>query len=160
MAEDIAAEAGVSVSQLMQVAIRMSNHDISLNAPIGNSSEGNSAQIQDIIEDEQPDPAEICETNEKMKLGKQVLREVLSKFTEREQGIFVARHLIDSPMTLEDLGAKYGVSRERIRQIENKVLDRARREILRSAKSRGIAADKRTAELLDDILSPRYKARA
>src|SRR5260370_7075908 len=101
--------------------------DVSLNAPIrddGDSGEGADWVVEEVcdqetrlVEDEESD-------NRKKALG-----EALSVLNERERRIFEARRLADDPITLEDLAAEFGVSRERVRQIEVRAFEKVQRAV-------------------------------
>ncbi|HTH17741.1 MAG TPA: sigma factor-like helix-turn-helix DNA-binding protein, partial [Magnetospirillum sp.] len=77
-----------------------------------------------------PDESDNQETTyahrEEMRQGRGLIAAALKTLTDREREIFVERRLKDDPVTLEELGSRYGVSRERIRQIEVKAFDKVR----------------------------------
>ena len=103
---------------------RLSGRDGSLNVTIG-SDEDDKREWQDTIADESANHAEIyAETQEKEKRSR-LLHQALDVLNEREADILSNRKLSDEPMTLEELSVRYSVSRERIRQIEEKAFDRS-----------------------------------
>lgn len=112
---------------------RLSGRDGSLNVTIG-SDEDDTREWQDTIADESANHAEIyAETQEKEKRSR-LLREALDVLNEREADILSNRKLSDEPMTLEELSVRYSVSRERIRQIEEKAFDKVRGRVLELAR--------------------------
>jgi len=90
--------------------------DVSLNAPIGD--ERNSGEWQDSLVDEVTDQETWLAEREEADNRSQALGEALSVLNERERRIFEARRLADEPIILEELAAEFGISRERVRQIE------------------------------------------
>ena len=90
--------------------------DVSLNAPIGD--ERNSGEWQDSLVDEVTDQETRLAESEEVNNRRQALGEALSVLNERERRIFEARRLADEPIILEELAAEFGISRERVRQIE------------------------------------------
>src|SRR5262249_60477802 len=89
---------------------------VSLNAPI--RDDGDSGEWQDWLVDEESDQESRLAESEQLENRKKALGEALSVLNERERRIFEARRLADDPITLEDLAAEFGVSRERARRIE------------------------------------------
>ena len=83
-------------------------------------AEDGDTERQDLLIDDKPDPETVLGDNEDRKLGNMLLREALASLTERERHIIEERRLVDNPRTLEEIGAEYGISRERVRQIENR----------------------------------------
>ena len=112
---------------------RLSGRDGSLNVTIG-SDEDDSREWQDTIADESANHAEIfAETQEKEKRSR-LLHQALDVLNEREADILSNRKLSDEPMTLEELSVRYSVSRERIRQIEEKAFDKVKGRVLELAR--------------------------
>ena len=94
---------------------RLAGPDKSLNAPL---SEDNPTERQDVLVDEAPDQETVYGEREELTLRRRALRQAVETLNPRERRIIQARQLASSPMTLEDLGHEFGVSRERVRQIE------------------------------------------
>lgn len=112
---------------------RLSGRDGSLNVTIG-SDEDDKREWQDTIADESANHAEIyAETQEKEKRSR-LLHQALDVLNEREADILSNRKLSDEPLTLEELSVRYSVSRERIRQIEEKAFDKVKGRVLELAK--------------------------
>jgi len=101
---------------------RMGGGDQSLNATIG--SEGDAGEWQDWLEDENDNQEVTFAEAEEYSSRRQLLVEALADLNEREADIIRARRLSDDPSTLEDLSQQYGVSRERIRQIEARAFEK------------------------------------
>jgi RNA polymerase sigma-32 factor len=101
--------------------------DVSLNAPI--RDDGDSGEWQDWLVDEVSDQETRLVEDEESDNRKKALGEALSVLNERERRIFEARRLADDPITLEDLAVEFGVSRERVRQIEVRAFEKVQRAV-------------------------------
>ena len=130
VAEMIADELGIPMAEVTDMDGRMSHPDRSLNAPAAADSE---LTYEDALLDEGPDPEEIVIDTDEMARRKALLPQAMARLSERERDILTQRHLVDERPTLEALSHKYGVSRERIRQIENVALDKFKRAMLAPA---------------------------
>ena len=111
----IADKLNVSEKEVVSMNERLAG-DSSLNAPV-KSDEGTS-QWQDWLVDETPDQETMLGNSEEYKERMGLLNDAMEVLNEREKKIFKARRLREKPLTLEQLAQKFGVSRERIRQIE------------------------------------------
>jgi RNA polymerase sigma-32 factor len=118
----IARELNVGESDVVAMNRRMSGRDSSLNVMVGESS----TEIVDLLPDESDNQEVAFAKREEMSKGRKLIAAALDCLNEREREIFVERRLRDAPLTLEELGARYGVSRERIRQIEVKAFEKVR----------------------------------
>ena len=118
----IARELGVAESDVVSMNRRMGGRDASLNTPVGEGG----AEIQDLMPDQADNQEVSYARREELGKGRKLIARALDVLNEREREIFVERRLRDNPVTLEDLGARYGVSRERIRQIEVKAFEKVR----------------------------------
>ena len=96
--------------------------DISLNSPCGNDE--NCSEKQDIIPDKLPNQETVFAENEEFLHRKKLLINAMKTLTPREQEILKARRLQEEPATLEELGYKFSVSRERVRQIEVRAMEK------------------------------------
>jgi len=103
---------------------------VSLNAPI--REDGDSGEWQDWLVDDASDQEERLAESEESDNRRKALGEALSVLNERERRIFEARRLADDPITLEDLAAEFGVSRERVRQIEARAFQKVQNTVQRS----------------------------
>ena len=104
--------------------------DSSLNTQIRSDSEG---EWQDWLIDDSNNQEEVLADNEEKGQRLELLKEAMGKLTEREQRVFTARRLQDDPATLEDLSQEFGVSRERIRQIEVRAFEKVQKAVKNAA---------------------------
>ena len=121
----IASELKVSEDEVVSMNRRMSGADSSLNTKIVSSGEGD-AEWQDWLEDETADHAHTFENDEELQLRRALLIEAMSDLNDREKDIISWRQLSDEPKTLEELSKIFKISRERVRQVEVKALDKLR----------------------------------
>ncbi|MGE5518008.1 MAG: RNA polymerase sigma factor RpoH [Bacteroidota bacterium] len=118
----IAHELDVSENDVVSMNRRMAARDSSLNVPLGESG----TEAVTLLPDDADDQETAYGKREELRQGRSLIARALDVLTEREREIFVERRLKDDPVTLEELGSRYGVSRERIRQIEVKAFDKVR----------------------------------
>ena len=118
----IAKELDVAEGDVIAMNRRMAGRDTSLNTPVGEGG----TEIQDLMADEGDNQEIAYGKHEELVRGRSLIAKALEGLTEREREIFVERRLREDPVTLEELGTRYGVSRERIRQIEVKAFDKVR----------------------------------
>ena len=111
----IAKRLGVTEKDVVDMNRRLGG-DTSLNAPI--REDGDSGEWMDWLEDDSPSQERILVDNEQLDNRRKALTDALSVLNERERRIFEARRLAEDPITLEQLAEEFGVSRERVRQIE------------------------------------------
>ena len=123
----IAKRLGVTEQDVVDMNRRLGG-DVSLNAPIRN--DGDTGEWQDWLVDEREDQESILEQHEELDNRRQALSDALSVLNDRERRIFEARRLSDDPMTLEDLAAEFGVSRERVRQIEVRAFEKVQKAVI------------------------------
>ena len=133
----IANDLNVTEDEVISMNRRLSGGDASLNATISADGEG-AAQWQDWLEDEDADQASDYEVRDELEVRRELLAEAMSVLNEREQDILTQRRLQDAPITLEDLSGQYGVSRERIRQIEVRAFEKLQKKMQELAKGKGI----------------------
>src|SRR5881296_1421307 len=117
----IAKRLGVGEQDVIDMNRRLGG-DASLNAPI--RDDGDSGEWQDWLVDEVSDQEDRLVADQESDNRKKALGEALTVLNERERRIFEARRLADDPITLEDLAAEFGVSRERVRQIEVRAFEK------------------------------------
>jgi RNA polymerase sigma-32 factor len=122
----IAKRLGVTEQDVVDMNRRLGG-DVSLNAPI--REDGDSGEWQDWLVDEVSDQETRLVADEEADNRKKALGEALSVLNERERRIFEARRLADDPITLEDLATEFGVSRERVRQIEVRAFEKVQRAV-------------------------------
>ena len=133
----ISKKLGVPESDVISMNRRLGG-DASLNAPIRADQE--SGEWQDWLVDDTPDQEERLVESEELGLRKSYLTTALETLNDRERRIFEARRLAEEPMTLEDLSAEFGVSRERIRQIEVRAFEKVQKAVQGAARSSGAVA--------------------
>ncbi len=121
---------GVTERELTEMNRRLSGGDSSLNAPL--RSEGES-EWQDWLADDAPDQETRLAEREEMGDRHNLLEKAMGELTEREQEIIRARRLRDEPSTLEDLSQKFGISRERVRQIEVRAFEKLQKAMMAAA---------------------------
>lgn len=127
--QQIAMALGVSVADVEGMNARLSGPDVSLNAPLSDE-ESSSAERGDFLVDTGPLADEIVSSRIDGERRLQWLREAMSTLSERELHILRARQLQDEAKTLETLGGELGISKERVRQIESRALEKLRRTLL------------------------------
>lgn len=120
---EIAASLGVKTSDLQEMDSRMNHRDISLDAYVGDEAE---ARHIDHLIDGGEDQETILIKKERMALVKRDIAGALAGLTEKEGYIIKNRVMTDDPMTLQKIGDRYNVSRERVRQIETQALKKLR----------------------------------
>src|SRR6187200_2380721 len=122
----IAKRLGVGEQDVVDMNRRLGG-DMSLNAPIRN--DGEAGEWQDWLVDDSDNQETVLSRNEEADNRHVALREALNVLNERERRIFEARRLADEPVTLEDLAAEFGVSRERVRQIEVRAFEKVQKAV-------------------------------
>ena len=131
---EIANKLDVSKNEVVSMNRRLSGKELSLNAPIGEDGD----EWQDWIVDKELDHDLKFAQQEEMKQRKDLLTDSIKILNDREKDILYARRLDENPKTLEDLSKKFKISRERIRQIENKAFEKLQKHMLNSAKSKNL----------------------
>src|SRR5712672_537094 len=122
----IAKRLGVTERDVVDMNRRLGG-DVSLNAPI--REDGNSGEWQDWLVDDVSDQETRLAESEESDNRRKALGDALSVLNDRERRIFEARRLSDDPITLEDLAAEFGVSRERVRQLEVRAFEKVQRAV-------------------------------
>lgn len=128
---EIAEALGVSVGDVEVMDSRLSAPDTSLNAPLHESDTDNASNRQDFLVDDAPLPDETVGDEVDRERRTIWLRSALTVLNERELRIVRERRLRDEGATLEELGESLGISKERVRQIENRALEKLREALLR-----------------------------
>ena len=131
---EIANKLDVKENEVVSMNRRLSGKEHSLNAPIGEDGD----QWQDWLVDQDMDQELKFAKKEEMDQRKDLLKDSIKILNDREKDILYFRRLTDKPLTLEDLSKKFKISRERIRQIENKAFEKLQRHMLNSAKSKNL----------------------
>ena len=131
---EIANRLDVKKDEVISMNRRLSGQELSLNAPVGEDGD----EWQDWLADKSMDQELSFAHNEEMKQRKDLLENSLEILNQREREILNYRRLVDQPVTLEQLSRKYKISRERIRQIENKAFEKIQKHMLNAAKSKNL----------------------
>ena len=133
----IAKDLSVTEDEVIDMNRRLSGSDASLNATVG--SDGDSAtQWQDWLEDEDSDQAEAYEAKDELDARRALLVQAMAVLNDREKDVLMQRRLSEDPVTLEELSESYGVSRERIRQIEVRAFEKLQARMRELAKGKGM----------------------
>ncbi len=130
---EIAHRLGVPEHDVVDMNRRLSAPDSSLNAPVKNESD---AEWQDWLTDDGLDQEAILAGSEELNERRELLSTALDELNEREREIIAARRLQDEPSTLEELSQKYGISRERVRQIEVRAFEKLQTQMKRTLAER------------------------
>ena len=131
---EIAKKLDVSKGEVVSMNRRLSGKEFSLNAPVGEDGD----EWQDWLVDKELDHDLKFAHQEEMEQRKGLLKDSINVLNEREKEILYSRRLNDDPTTLEDLSKKYKISRERVRQIENKAFEKLQKHMLLLAKSKNL----------------------
>jgi len=134
----IATDLGVTEDEVVSMNRRLGGGgDASLNAPLSADADG-SAEWQDWLTDEDADQAAAFAESQELDQRRELLIAAMGSLNERERRILTERKLKDEPVTLESLSAEYGVSRERIRQIEARAFEKLQKTMRRLAAEQGL----------------------
>jgi RNA polymerase sigma-32 factor len=133
----IAKDLSVTEAEVVDMNRRLSGSDASLNATVGSDGDS-STQWQDWLEDEDSDQAEAYEEKDELDARRALLVQAMAVLNDREKDVLMQRRLADDPVTLEELSESYGVSRERIRQIEVRAFEKLQAKMRELAKGKGM----------------------
>jgi RNA polymerase sigma-32 factor len=136
--EKIAETLKVSEEEVINMNRRLSGPDSSLNAPLRADGEGDGEWMDWLIDDSASQETRLAEQDELDK-RRALLAEAMKSLNDRERRILTERRLKDDPVTLEDLSQEYGISRERVRQIEVRAFEKLQKSI------RNLARDQKHA---------------
>ena len=131
---EIAEKLDVKKEEVVSMNRRLAGKEYSLNAQIGEDGD----EWQDWLIDKEMDQELKFAQKEEMDQRKDLLKDSIQILNDREKEILYARRLNDTPTTLENLSKKYKISRERIRQIENKAFEKVQKHMLNSARSKNL----------------------
>ena len=132
--DKIANKLDVSKEEVISMNRRLSGKEFSLNAPVGEDGD----EWQDWLVDKDLDHDLKFAHQEEMEQRKDLLKNSIKVLNDREKEILYSRRLNDNPTTLEDLSKKYKISRERVRQIENKAFEKLQKHMLLLARSKNL----------------------
>jgi alternative sigma factor RpoH len=125
-AREIATRLNVKEAEVVDMNNRMFSGDQSLNVKFDDETE---TEWQDMLIDKNDTQDKIIEKNNELNYRKKIFKEALNILNEREKEIISLRKLRDKPVKLEELSAKFKISRERVRQIEEKALEKLQKEV-------------------------------
>jgi len=115
----IATELKVKRQQVERMEVRLSVPDQSMNVPVGEEGD---MEVQDMLVDQRPGPEEVVTDLRDNQTRARWLSRALRKLPQREEMIIRQRHLVEDSVTLEELGKELGISKERVRQLEQRAL--------------------------------------
>jgi RNA polymerase sigma-32 factor len=127
----IATKLGVLDSEVISMNRRLGGPDASLNAPL--RADGESEWQDWLADDNQVSQETVVAENQEKSMRMSLLEEAMVELTDRERHILTERRLKDDPTTLEDLASQYGVSRERVRQIEVRAFEKLQKSMREAA---------------------------
>jgi RNA polymerase sigma-32 factor len=149
----LADQLGVSESEVVNMNRRLSAPDSSLNAPLRSESE---TEWQDWLPDESLDQETRLAESQEVDERRELLNAALGELPEREREIIRARRLQDEPETLEELSHRFGISRERVRQIEVRAFDRLQKSMKNALQAKRAAMfEARAADESEGAEEPR-----
>jgi RNA polymerase sigma-32 factor len=124
--ETISTKLGVSEEEVINMNRRLTAPDHSLNAPMRADSEG---EWMDWLEDDTPNQETVYAESEELRRRKSMLEGAMDCLNDREKHILKQRRLREDPLTLEDLSQEFGISRERVRQIEVRAFEKLQKAV-------------------------------
>jgi RNA polymerase sigma-32 factor len=127
----IATKLGVLDSEVISMNRRLGGPDASLNAPL--RADGESEWQDWLADDDQVSQETVVAESQEKSMRMSLLEEAMVELTDRERHILTERRLKDDPTTLEDLASQYGVSRERVRQIEVRAFEKLQKSMREAA---------------------------
>ncbi len=142
----LARDLKVGEADIINMNRRMASRDLSLNAPLSQDDEG--AEFQDTLVAVGASPEAATAEVQERTLHREHLGEALKVLDERELDIFTQRRLSEDPPTLEDLGGEYGISRERVRQLEARAFEKVQKAMLGAMATMNAQAAESVAGLL------------
>ncbi|MBL4690959.1 MAG: RNA polymerase sigma factor RpoH [Rhodospirillales bacterium] len=126
-AKQLSDKMNMSADEITKMNRRMSSRDLSLNAPLSTDDEG--MEFQDTLVAEGPSPERLVADAEELSHHGAILRRAMQALPERDRDILAERRLNDEPKTLDTLGQKYGISRERVRQLEVRAFEKVQEAV-------------------------------
>ena len=135
--EEIAKDLGVEKKEVLEMEARMNGGDQSLNAPIGEEGDN---EWQDLLADKTANPEEVVMGMKDNSTRSNWLNQALGELSDRERTIIEERRMNDEVVTLEDLGKQLGISKERVRQLEQRAMEKLKSSILIKVQGAGLDA--------------------
>ena len=134
----IATKLGVLDEEVVSMNRRLAGGDASLNAPL--RSDGESEWQDWLVDDTTPSQETVIADTQEKSIRMELLQEAMAELTDRERHILTERRLKDDPTTLEELAGQYGVSRERVRQIEVRGFEKLQKAMQAAAVERNLVS--------------------
>ncbi len=134
--DQIAQELGVSTKEVSEMNMRLSGTDSSLNRTVGYSDDSKTEMI-DLLPEAKANQEDILSCKQIASNHKKILFDAISQLNEREMKILTARKLNDAPVTLDVLSTEYNISKERVRQIENRAFEKVQLYVLEKINTDG-----------------------
>ena len=126
----IAERMGVQPQDVIDMDQRLTKSDMSLNTPVGEDSD--TEQMDFLTEEDQKSAQDIFEKKELIALLKKEAKSLEKELNERDRFIFKERILSHEPITLQELGYKFGITRERARQLESRIIKKIKERLLKA----------------------------
>ena len=127
----IATKLGVLDAEVISMNRRLAGGDASLNAPM--RADGESEWQDWLVDDKTPSQETVVADAQELDVRMSLMQAAMVELTDRERHILTERRLKDEPTTLEDLAGHYGVSRERVRQIEVRAFEKLQKSMMAAA---------------------------
>lgn len=134
--ENLSEKLKSSPDEIANMNRRLAVRDLSLNAPMSTDGD-DGAEFQDSLVDERATPEEVYAEREEGAQHGEILARAVADLPERERDIFTQRRLSEDPPTLEEIGVQYGISRERVRQLEARAFKRVQTAVIAIAGEQG-----------------------
>ena len=112
----------ISEVEINSMNRRLMARDTSLNAPLSQDDE--TTEFQDTLVSETPSPEALSADSQELSFRRKLLKDAMADLNEREKDIITERRLSEDPVTLDELGKRYGISRERVRQLEARAFEK------------------------------------
>jgi RNA polymerase sigma-32 factor len=136
----IASELNVNEQDVIDMDHRMGAHDQHLNARVGGKDGEGDTEWMDFLADPTDNQEQTLADSEEYGQKRELMLEALDSLNTRERDIIVARQLSEDALTLEELAKQFGISRERVRQIEARALEKMTQHVMEAAAKRAAAA--------------------
>jgi RNA polymerase sigma-32 factor len=130
----LAQNLGVKEEEVVEMEKRLASRDLSLDTPISDEGDHETATLMDFLADKGPTAEDEVATTEYRRLVSNKMAEFGRKLKGKEQVIFQKRLLAEEPLTLQEIGDQYGISRERVRQLENRLKRKIKDYLLQELK--------------------------
>ena len=127
--EQLAEELGVSIDDVKYLGNQLEKGDLSLNQAVSDFSDSNTEEYIDRLADASADPEQVVLSADHENHQRLLIEQAMSDLSDRDREIIRARRLSEDGLTLEELGQRFGVSRERIRQLEERALKKIKASI-------------------------------